>query len=143
MAFSLPEVNSAVSDTVNLLDELKLLVQVVVDKWRLDPFISTTEIDPDLFEILEWIRKNIEIKALIIEYLLTELDKQDGFPQDIIEYCMVDLKWPEIHDAVKERLGKAEDPRVEDVLRDIESVYLGTWDYLDMFPLLEGEQSGK
>lgn len=128
---------------MNLLDGLKLLVQVVVDQWRLDPFISTTEIDRDLFGILKWIRKNIEIKALIVEYLLTELDRQDGFPQDIIEYCMVDLKWPEIHDAAKERLGKAEDPRVEEVLRDIEPDYLGTWDYLDMLPLLEGEQSGK
>lgn len=125
------------SEKSDSLDELKCLSQSVIDKWRKDPLVCTTVMDPYLFKILCWIHENLDKKSEVVDYFLSELDKQENFPQDIIEYCMYYLRWPEIQEAVQSRIQSAEDPRTIDALRDIESVYLGTWDYLDMFPRLQ------
>lgn len=125
------------TDKSDSLGELKSLSQIVIHKWREDPLVCTTVMDVHLFKILCWIHENLEKRKEIVDYFLRELDKQQGFPQDIVEYCMYDLRWPEIQGAIQERIQSAKDLRVIDALRDIELVYLGTWDYLDMFPRLQ------
>jgi hypothetical protein len=62
----------------------------------------------------------------------TEMLKMADFPGDIsaqlVEYCMHELRWPEVEAAARVKLAAAEDPRSRSVFEHILESFQDGWD---------------
>jgi hypothetical protein len=106
--------------------------------------IGTGEYESKFVDVLNFIKENPSLRAQIVEEFLRMLNDTGYDSYDLIEFCLHDLKWPELlskavdiyafskHEVIKKRLfGKPLDyiSRLEDLI----SSFGQNWQSADLY----------
>lgn len=106
------------------------LVALAMSEWEERDGLN--EIEPVLVDILFLAKKNpvheSELKSAFLE--LVHLKEM---PVEILEFCMHDLRWPEIRQEVEKVIAASADPRERSALERVLSAYAEDWEDLDLY----------
>lgn len=115
----------------HLLNELKFLCQETQNKWEVT--YGANEIEDCLLKVLIFIKKNLKHRSEFSNYFIDRIQRKEKFPLEIIIFCMRELQWSEIKEAVINEIYKASDPRIISAMKQILEVYETDWEDADMY----------
>ena len=114
-----------------LITQLKTLCQETQDKWEIT--YGVNEIEDCLLKILILIKQNSKHRSEFSDYFIERIQRKEKFPLEIIIFCMRELQWVEIEEAVTNEMYKASDPRIISAMKQILEVYEVDWEDGDMY----------
>lgn len=117
--------------TPNKREQLR---QLLADAQQALEAASTTE-EFELFfvKLLTFLKEHPEARAEASQAFLRFMRCEPGAPQELIEFCMHELKWPEILDYGKHQLASEQDLRRRKFYEDIIEAYGREWRGHDLY----------
>ncbi len=97
---------------------------------------STYFFEPALVQVLEFIKSHPDDWPRFKAYFIADVMKHHQIPQEVFEFCMHALRWPEVHAAVKKRQQDASnpiDPRFYYGLAGHRAAFNDDWDGAEMY----------
>jgi hypothetical protein len=94
---------------------------------------GTPDFEPDLLAILNFTKQNLDQKDTLVQCFIDLVYDRALGPFEVIEFCMRELRWPEVADAAAERWRSTTDPRIHIVMKDILDVYEEHWEDADLY----------
>ena len=121
----------------DLYQEFSKLMDAVQHTWKTT--YSADELEPDLLNVLNFTKQHLESKETLIQFFIT-LVKEHKWNGDIevIEFCMHELRWPEVKQAVEEKVATTQDIRERDALCQIPDAYSDDWDGVEFYSYYSG-----
>lgn len=92
---------------------------------------STKDFEPSFVVVLRFLEANEDQRE--VRELMARAVTDASVPWELIEFAMATLKWQEVKDAARNRLRRADDPRVHAVMRHILSAYEAEWSSADLY----------
>ena len=94
--------------------------------------LDCREAEPLYLELLEFLKINLNKKDYLAEKLGNRV-KNAQQPWEAIQFCMRELKWEVVRNAVLDRRNSTDDPRIISVMNDILAVYEDEWEDADLY----------
>jgi len=91
------------------------------------------DIEPYLVEILQIIKDNPDQKKQFINKFINFLKMGSAVPLEIFWYCMHDLKWSEVYEAVEHYKNSSSDLRLKRAAELILDAFSDDWEDAMMF----------
>jgi hypothetical protein len=92
---------------------------------------STSDFEPHFARLLDHLVAHPECHAAAVELFLNEVE-QPGGSWELLQYCMYELRWPEIEAAVHRAL-QAAGPRSTAPLLHVLAAYEEPWPDIDLY----------
>ena len=106
------------------MSEIRRLMEVA--NQQQDVGVSTVDFEDSFERVLDYIKRHPEVRetaeALFIEALDWVLD-----PWELIAFCMHELRWQSVRDAVETRLALSRNQREKPILRSILEAFEDDW----------------
>lgn len=100
---------------------------------------GTNEIEHLLIELLMFVRSHPEAGKHLKECFERLVFDRNLGPLEIIIFCMRELRWPEIKDAVLSKMKGTNDPRILAGLDSVLAVYEDEWEDSDLYEYYRGK----
>ncbi len=97
---------------------------------------STSDFEPQLLKVLEFVKASPEARRELGQAFAEMVSDPDRGAWEIIQFCMRELQWPEVHEALQREFDGARaknDWRSIPVLRHILDVYEPDWQGADLY----------
>ena len=106
----------------------------------LDEGDSTCDFEPSFAELLDFIQANPECRTEALSWFLERLEGSDGSGLwgELLEYCMHELRWPEVEAVALEILRETDDWRLRSVLLHVVAAFEEDWPDADMYERWQG-----
>jgi len=99
-------------------------------------YYDCRKVEPYYVKVLEFVKEHPECRSAFIKEFMGILGSK-GMPWELIQFCMRELQWQEIKDAVllkmKEEIAGNHDWRIISVLSSILEVYEEEWEDSDLY----------
>ncbi len=115
----------------NIIDAFNKLAFIVKNKWEIT--YGTNEIEPELLNILDFVKKNIAYRMEIANCFIDIINDYTKGPLEIVVFCMRELQWQEVKEAAGSRQISHKDPRVKFAMQKILDVYEREWNDADLY----------
>ncbi len=99
----------------------------------LENAVSTEEFEPQFVTLLEFIKRHPLIQRDMSSAFCALLKGDPGTPHELIEFCMHELKWPEVLAQATAGYERSTDPRDKHVFADIIDSFGPAWKSLDLY----------
>ena len=113
-------------NNIEVKQEFWQLVDAVEERW-LNTY-SLDELEPSLLEVLNFVKKHPDSKQELEECFLELIQTPKGGVIEILEFCMHELRWPKIKQALENTVRTTKDIRERDALWRIPEAFLDNWD---------------
>lgn len=110
---------------MSVTEEFWQLVMSAESTWETTD--GTDELEPYLLAVLEFVKKNIDHRTELVECFKILVNEDRG-PIEVLEFCMRELRWKEVQEAVIQTMKENTDIRVLDALNRILAVYEDEWE---------------
>ncbi|MFN8457253.1 MAG: hypothetical protein U0401_21770 [Anaerolineae bacterium] len=95
---------------------------------------GTDELEPALIPILNFCKTHPKHQPLLEEYFI-QLVNEPTWPHEILVFCMRELCWQKVYDAVSERIAQMREvDQMDTKLGQVLDVYEGEWKDADLYP---------
>lgn len=74
-------------------------------------------LEPALGAVLSFVENHLDQRPRFANAFLDVLRDPEKGPPELVEYCMHELKWPEVYEAIKTWLDNERSERVRHILR--------------------------
>ena len=112
-------------------DQFWKLVAITQDVWN--NTYGTNELEPYLLDILQFVKKHITEKDDLVKCFIILLKESCG-PLEIVVFCMRELQWMEVKNAVEQIMRKApKDIRLLNAMQQVLDVYSEKWEDRDLY----------
>ncbi len=115
---------------MNEIQRFRELVEDIQCAWPDCP--STTDTEPYLLKVLELVKSAPELQVEFTRYFVEYLDRAK-YDYDLLVFCMRELQWPEVREAVKIKFDSSTDWRTKMLLRGVLEVYEDDWEDADLW----------
>ena len=116
----------------SIQSEFNKLVDTVEEKWKTT--YSAEEIEPSFLNVLNFVNQNLSSRDTLVQCFISLLHNPEwNGPVELIEFCMFELRWPEVKQAAEEIVKHTQDIRERDFLRTISYAYSDDWDGIDFY----------
>lgn len=108
------------------------LIRIADERWQ--ETVDTFDMEPALLDILNFVKKYPEHKDVLEQCFIDLIySKKSRASIDVLEYCMHELRWPNIKIIIEDILENTEDVRERDALHHIPEVYSDDWDGVEYY----------
>jgi hypothetical protein len=91
-------------------------------------------LEPHLLRVLEFLKAHPELRPQAARYLVDDgLDRPGAAAATLLEFCMRELRWPEVREALEKKIEQERDPSRRLALRNLLEVYEPEWPDADLF----------
>lgn len=104
--------------------------------------LDCREAEPYYLKLLNFIKQHPDSREFFVNDFVKRVQKGIQ-PWEVTQFCMRELQWPEIKEAVIERSKKTDDWRIISVMNDIFEVYESVWEDADLYKYYEHELKDK
>jgi hypothetical protein len=84
-------------------------------------------VEPEYGQVLQYMIDHPVLRPHLGEILLDLATFPGQISPDLVEYCMLELRWPEVKSEARQRLHEAADPRSKRVFECILEAYEDGW----------------
>lgn len=89
--------------------------------------------EPYFEQLLEFVNANPSARNDFAKLFFEGLDGPEYIPIDLMEYCMHELRWPEVQQGVEGRLQDSPSERSRYLLSRLLSAFDDDWDTADLY----------
>ena len=107
-----------------------------------DKVYSASEIENLLVDFLEFLKDHFDEQAELEDCFIDLISDRTRGPYEIVVFCMRELQWPKVKEAVIERIESTDDPRIHSCMNDILAVYAKEWEDSDLFEYYSSDGRG-
>lgn len=112
---------------------MEKFVELVAEIERIDAKMEESP-DPQLELLLNHVLAHPEARQQFAQaFVDIALHKIKG-PRDIVEFCMHELRWPEVKQALTDRLQAETSERMRHYLRGLLESFDDNWDHAHLYP---------
>ena len=95
------------------------------------------KVEKSFIQMLGIIKNNMELKSSFLD-IFSKSIKSDYMPIELIQFCMRELKWPEVKLMAIKQLEHSNDPRLISSIGSILEVYETEWPDEDLYDYYSG-----
>ena len=111
---------------VEIVQEFGRLIEVAEKKWRAT--YSADDLEPELLNILIFTKHNLDSKGVLEQCFLDLIyTKKWRVSLDVLEFCMHELKWSKIKQALEKVVENTNDIRERDALSGVIEAFSDDW----------------
>lgn len=111
-------------------DELAYLLRAAHRACEEGP--STSDFEAEVAAVVDYIQANPECREAASRLFIEQVQRSAGCIE-VLEYCMHELRWPEVEEAVRDHLAASEDWRVKTALAGVLAAFADDWPDADMY----------
>ncbi|HEY8749539.1 MAG TPA: hypothetical protein VIM11_16265 [Tepidisphaeraceae bacterium] len=124
--------NPAISGDLN---EVRRMLQELykVASAKLHAAVSLTEAEPAMAEFLHFAKAYPEERSFVIKLFIDSLATR-ACPWEFVQFCVYDLRWPEMRDFVQtERAKDIHDPRARQIWEKLLEAFQESWEDAEFY----------
>ncbi len=114
--------------------EFGRLMDNVEKRW--EETYSSHDLEPQLLAILNFVKQNLQYKDVLLQCFIDLVEKSPKWKGsiEVIEFCMFELRWIEVKQAIEKIVKNTKDIRTRDALSHLPEAFYDDWDGVEYYP---------